>query len=108
MEWRSHGTRHLVGAALSGARTVYQRDEDRPRCPWCAVRLRPGRVLAGWEPGSRRRSHACLECDGSWCVVADPAVLVDALVAYSRARWDDDEEQLVRATARLRELSLAM
>lgn len=85
---------------------MHQADAGRPRCPWCSVRLRPRRVLDGWEPGSRRRTHACLVCDGSWCVVADPTVLVTALVDYSRAARASVGEPMAAAAARLAELHL--
>lgn len=105
MEQRRHGERVLVGAALAGARSIHQPEAARPLCPWCSARLGPGRVLWGWEPGARRRTHACLACDGSWSVVDDPAVLVDALAAYWLARREGERE-LVAATARLRALHL--
>ncbi|MBB5958162.1 hypothetical protein FHS29_004770 [Saccharothrix tamanrassetensis] len=83
---RRNGTREVVGAALTGPRTIFQDDQDRPRCPHCATRLRPGMVLNGWSPGPRRRQHYCLVCNGGWSVVSDPAELVSALADYWLAR----------------------
>lgn len=87
----------LVGAALDGERTIFQPDENRPRCPYCSVRLRPDQVLAGWCPGTRRRLHSCQACRNSWTVVDDPAELVDALRWYWVAQHRYDE--LVAAEA---------
>lgn len=65
-------------------------------------------MLEGWDPGSRRTIHACLECDGSWCVVDNPGELVDALAAYSRARRDGNEQLRAGVDGRLRALSLTV
>ncbi|NUT47092.1 MAG: hypothetical protein HOV94_07195 [Saccharothrix sp.] len=105
------GERFLVAASLRGDRAIHRDglgEAGRPRCPWCCTPLRPGRVLSGWAPGPRRRTHACLECDGGWCVADDPGVLVDALAAYWLAHHDPagPVERRAAVTRRLRELHL--
>lgn len=109
-ERRYHGAEELglVGAALEGDRSIFQQDHLRPRCPWCSIRLRPRRVLWGWDPGSRRRTHHCLNCEGSWAVVEDPGVLVQALMSYWLARQAGEgiEPYLTFAARRVDELHL--
>lgn len=107
------GERFLVGKSLRSDRSIHRDrlgEAGRPRCPWCTTPLRPGRMLSGWSPGPRRRTHAFLECDGGWAVVDDPGVLVDALAAYWLARHDPTAtpEQPAAVMARARELHLEL
>lgn len=84
-EWARHGHNRLIAAPLRGDRTLWQPDATRPRCPHCAAILRPGGVLCGWDPGTRRTWVACKQCDGSWAE-ADTTELVQALAVFWSTR----------------------
>lgn len=74
----------ITAAPLEGDRSIFQRDHLRPRCPHCYGRLRPGRLLCGWDPAVRSPWTVHKDCEQEW-LERDPVPVVEALAAYSVA-----------------------
>lgn len=101
--WRAQTM--VTAAPLKGDRSVFQREQLRPRCPFCMGRLRPGELLCGWEPALRVPWVFHKLCGNDW-LERDPRPVVDALTSYWDARQPGEgvEPYLAFTVERLRRL----